>query len=101
MPEYRLSRLARLDLIEIADYTVDTWGADQANRYLDRLEACFRQLAETPEIGRPCATVRPGYRRMEHQKHVIFYRAKKKGVLIGRILHQRMMPGRHLMDDAE
>jgi toxin ParE1/3/4 len=101
VPEYRLSRLARLDLIEIADYTVDTWGAEQSFRYLDTLEACFEQLARTPAMGRPCATVRPGYRRVEHQSHVVFYRVKKKGVFIGRILHQRMLPGRHLIDDAE
>jgi toxin ParE1/3/4 len=101
VPEYRLSRLARLDLIQIADYTVDTWGAEQAYRYLDSLEACFQQLAQTPAMGRPCATVRPGYRQMEHESNVIFYRAKKKGVFIGRILHQRMLPGRHLLDDPE
>lgn len=100
-PEYRLSRLARLDLIGIADYTLDTWGAEQANHYLDSLAACFEQLARTPEIGRLCTLVRPGYRRMEHQKHVIFYRAKKNGVFIGRILHQRMLPVRHLMEDTE
>lgn len=100
-PEYRLSRLARLDLIEIADYTLDTWGAAQANRYLDSLAACFEQLARTPEIGRPCTAVRPGYRRVEHQKHVIFYRMKRNGVFIGRILHQRMLPGRRLIDDSE
>ncbi len=101
MPEYRLSQLVRLDLLAIADYTVDTWGPEQANRYLDSLEACFRQLARTPEMGRLCTRVRPGYRRMEHEKHVIFYRAKKKGVFIGRILHQRMLPGRHLIEDSE
>jgi toxin ParE1/3/4 len=100
VPEYRLSRRARLDLIEIADYTVDTWGVEQAYRYLDSLEACFEQLARTPAMGRPCAMVRPGYRRMEHQKHVIFYRAKKKGVFIGRILHERMLPGGRLIDDS-
>lgn len=101
MPEYRFSRLARLDLIEIADYTVDTWGAELAHRYLDSLEACFQQLARTPEIGRTCTPIRPGYRRMEHQKHVIFYRARKNGVFIGRILHRRMLPRQHLIEDSE
>ncbi len=101
VPEYRLSRLARLDLIEIADYTVDTWGAEQAHRYLDSLEACFRQLAEKPETGRLWTRIRPGYRRFEHLKHVLFYRPMKKGIFIGRILHQRMLPGRHLIDDSE
>jgi toxin ParE1/3/4 len=100
VPEYRLSRLARLDLIEIADYTVDTWGPDQAYRYLDSLDACFRQLAQAPEMGRPCNVVRQGYRRMEHEKHVVFYRVEEGGIFISRILHQRMLPARHLIEDS-
>jgi len=97
---YRLSKLARLDLTGIADYTLDTWGPDQAYRYLDSLEACFRQLAETPEMGRPCDTVRRGYRRMEHEKHVVFYRREEDGIIIGRILHERMLPSRHLLEGS-
>jgi len=34
---YRLSALAELDLADIADYATDTWGAKQANLYLDSL----------------------------------------------------------------
>jgi plasmid stabilization system protein ParE len=44
LPAYQLSKLARLDLIDIADYTVDTWGEEQAYRYLNSLEACFNRL---------------------------------------------------------
>ncbi|HEU5457004.1 MAG TPA: type II toxin-antitoxin system RelE/ParE family toxin [Terracidiphilus sp.] len=100
MPAYRLSRLARLDLIEIADYTVDTWGPQQAYRYLDSLEAFLHQLAQTPEMGRPCNAVRSGYRRMEHEKHVLFYRVEQDAIFISRILHQRMLPSRHLLEDS-
>jgi plasmid stabilization system protein ParE len=32
---------------------------------------------------------------MEHDRHVIFYRRSGKGILISRILHQRMLPDRH------
>lgn len=99
MPSFTLSKLARLDLIEIADYTVDTWGVDQAYRYLDSLEAALHQLARTPEIGRACNAVRQGYRRLEHEKHVIFYRVEADGIFISRILHQRMLPSRHFMED--
>jgi toxin ParE1/3/4 len=91
---YRLSKLARLDLIDIADYTVDTRGPEQAQRYLDSLEACFNRLVKAPGIGRPCNPIWPGYRRIEHQKHVILYRADHDGILIGRVLHQRMLPSR-------
>lgn len=100
MPEYRFSRLARLDLIEIADYTVDIWGLEQANRYIDGLGGCFRQLARTPGMGRPCGRIRRGYRRMEHEKHVIIYRVDGDSIFISRILHQSMLPSRHLIEDA-
>jgi toxin ParE1/3/4 len=96
---YQLSKLARLDLIDIADYTVDTWGPEQAQRYLDSMEARFNRLAKTPQVGRSCDRIWPGYRRIEHQKHVILYRADNDGILIGRVLHQRMLPSLHLIDD--
>jgi toxin ParE1/3/4 len=91
--------LARLDLTDIADYTVDTWGPEQAQRYLDILEACFSRIVRSPKIGRPCNRICKGYRRIEHEKHVIFYRADQDGILIGRVLHQRMLPSLHLVDD--
>jgi toxin ParE1/3/4 len=99
LPAYRLSRLARLDLIEIADYTVDTWGLKQAGRYVDGLWGCFERLARTPGIGRPCDRIRPGYRRMEHEMHVVIYKADPDGVFISRILHRRMLPSRHWIED--
>ena len=92
MPNYQLSGSARLDLFEIADYTVDTRGPEQANRYLESLVNCFELLAKTPSIGRSREKIRPGYRRMEHQKHAIFYRFEAQTVLIVRILHQGRMP---------
>ncbi len=101
MPDYRFSKLARLDLIEIGDYTLDHWGADQAIRYLDSLERCFHLIAATPDIGRPSNRLRKGYRRLEHEKHVIFYRADDDGILIVRILHQRVLPENRSMDDSE
>lgn len=92
MPEYRLSRLARLDLIEISDYTQDTWGVQQADRYIDGFEGCFRRLTQNPESGRRCNHIERGLRRIEHEKHVIFYRSEDDGIFVIRILHQRMMP---------
>lgn len=99
MGAYRLSKLARLDLIDIADYTLDTWGEDQALRYLDGLEACFDRLTKSPKIGRSCDRIQPGYRRTEHGRHVVFYRQDGDGIFIGRVLHQGMLPSRHLIDD--
>jgi toxin ParE1/3/4 len=99
LPAYQLSKLARLDLMDIADYTVDTWGPEQTQRYLDGLEACFNRLVKTPLIGRPCNQICMGYRRIEHEKHVILYRTNHEGIFISRVLHQKMLPSLHLIDD--
>lgn len=83
----------------IADYTLDTWGVDQTLRYLDSFEHCFMRIAETPKIGRRCDRIRPGYRRFEHKKHVIFYTQESGGIIIGRVLHWTMLPTEHSIED--
>jgi toxin ParE1/3/4 len=99
---FHFSRRAEADLLEIGSYTLQTWGVDQVIRYLDQLEACCQRLANIPASGRSCADVRPGLRRMEHGKHVIFYRQQQRGgIVISRILHQRMLPGEQAIDDTE
>ena len=100
MPGYRFSRLARLDLIEIAEYTLDRWGLGQTEHYLDGLEDCFKRLVQNPKMGRVFDSIRAGYRRMEHEKHVVIYRVDASEVFICRILHQVMLPGKHLFEDS-
>jgi hypothetical protein len=43
-------------------------------------------------MGRGCDSVSNGLRRFEHGKHVVFYRIVTEGILIVRVLHQRMLP---------
>jgi toxin ParE1/3/4 len=97
---FRFSRRAEADLLSIGDYTLRTWGEAQAYRYIGELEACCQMLANSPALGRSCDRVRPGLRRMEHGKHVVFYRLRKPGgILVVRILHQRMLAERQAIDD--
>ncbi len=101
MAHCRFSRRAEADLSGIGTYTLRTWGKAQAIRYLIELEECCQMLAENPALGRSCDDVRPGLRRMECRAHVLFYREDKKGILVSRILHQRMLPERHAIDDGD
>ena len=96
MADYRLSARAVTDLAEIADYTVATFGVEQARRYRDDLESCFEYLADNPLLGRSAESLAPGLRRFEHRSHAIFYTKERGGVLIVRILHTRMDARRHL-----
>jgi len=98
MAALRFSRRAEADLLGVAEYTLRTWGKVQTARYINALEAFCRTLADRPALGRPCDEVRPGLRRMEQGKHVIFYRQQLTGILIVRILHQSMLPKKHRGD---
>jgi toxin ParE1/3/4 len=99
--KFRFSRRAEADLLSIADYTLREWGKAQTARYIDELEDCCQMLADNPALGRVCDDVRPGVHRHEHGKHVLFYREERGGILISRILHQRMLPERHTLDDKD
>jgi plasmid stabilization system protein ParE len=48
-----------------------------------------------------CDTFALGLRRMERSKHVVFFRCEAGGILVSRILHQRMLPERHAIDDED
>jgi toxin ParE1/3/4 len=92
VPKLRISPLAEADFYSIGIYTLRTWGEAQADRYLNGIDDCCRLLADNPGLGRSCDQIRPGLHRMEHGKHVVFYRPEAGGILVCRILHQRMLP---------
>ena len=100
MPGFRLTERAKADLRAIGRYTQITWGREQRNVYLARLDACFHLLAREPHRGRSCDDIRPGYR-----KYALFRAAPDflscvpEGVEIIRILHDRMDIEAHLDDD--
>lgn len=99
MPKYRLSRLASQDLGEIADYTVDHWGLEQARRYIRGLLNFLDQLAQSPRRGKACDDIRQGYRRIEYEKHIVIYRIEDKGIFVSRVFHRRMQLYRHIIED--
>lgn len=96
MGEFRFSRRAIADLAEIANYTIENFGIEQARRYPERLEFCFQNLADAPNLDRSAEQVASGLRRYEYHSHVIFYMPQGSVVLIVRVLHQSMDVERHL-----
>jgi toxin ParE1/3/4 len=99
MATLRLSRIAKEDLLQIGSYTLETWGVTQAERYLNSLEECAKMLATNPLLGRACNWIRPGLRRFEKGRHVLFYRRLEDGIFVSRILHQSMLPGDQPFED--
>jgi toxin ParE1/3/4 len=98
---FRFSRRAEADLFNIGIYTSRIWGEVQTDRYIHQLEDCCQLIADNPALGRACDEIRPGLRRNEEGKHVVFYRVDPGGILISRILHQRMLPENQAIDDED
>ncbi len=94
--EYRLAPEAKRDLEAIWLYTLEEWGLEQANRYTDELTDVFAQLAVRPQLGTACDHIRTGYSRSRVGRHVVYYRMTEYGIAVIRILHDRMLPTRHL-----
>ena len=94
--EYRLAPEAKRDLEAIWLYTLEEWGLEQAIHYTDELTDIFAQLAVGPQLGTACDHIRTGYRRRRVGRHAVYYRTTDYGIAVIRILHDRMLPTRHL-----
>ncbi len=88
----RLSRLARRDLEEIRQYTVETWGRAQWLAYYRGLVRTFEAIVADPAGGRDRSLFAPGLRSLDYGRHVVFFaRVAAAGgeAVILRIVHQR------------
>ena len=96
MAEYRLSKAADKDLENIAEYTINEFGIEQARIYKDTLIATFELLAHHASVGRDFNHLGKGWRRHPHQDHCIYYKEVASGILILRLIHSRQDPARQL-----
>ena len=99
--EYRLSPEAEHDMEGIWTYTFEQWGLEQAHRYTDELIAAFVDLAAHPQRGQSADHIRKGYRRSRVGRHAIYYQTTNCGIAVIRVLHDRMLPIRHLPEHKE
>lgn len=96
MAELHLTPAAVQDMEDIWRYTAQRWSVSQAERYIDRLTACFEALAQAPLSAPACDHIRPGYRRQVVESHVVYFRTGQDMVTVVRILHERMDANRHV-----
>jgi toxin ParE1/3/4 len=87
---YTLSGEADADIENIAEASLRQWGLTRAEKYILGLHETFQMLVEFPDLGRDASHIRSGYRKIETASHSVFYRKIEDGVLIVRVLHQRM-----------
>ena len=95
MAEYRLRPKARSDIDGIWDYTVKTWGVQQARSYITGLHDVCIELAENPDLGKRRDELYKGLRVYPSGKHVVFYITMDKGIDVVRILHGSIDTHRH------
>ena len=90
MARFRLSPAAETDLELIWDYTVESFGVDQALIYIDGLESACELLVDAPLINRPRVELKPAVRIYPHAEHLLIYLLNDGIVEIVRILHASM-----------
>lgn len=85
-----ISPQAQRDLQDILQYTKETWGTKQKNKYKAILTKGIKNLGETPRIGKPKTEISPNHRVLHIESHLIVYKILKNEVQIVRILHKKM-----------
>lgn len=102
MPAYRLTQDAEDDLRKIARYTLETWGAEQARRYGQTLEAHFEARASGKVRGKAVLKKWPDLSVSRCEHHYVFtLKSPNEPSIIIAILHERMDMLRHLKKRIE
>jgi toxin ParE1/3/4 len=99
MRGYKLSPAAKADLGDIWDYTARHWGEYQADRYVLGIRDACEALATGRRKGIAIDDIRAGYRKLAVGSHFLFYRLTDAGLVVVRILHQRMDVATRLRSD--
>jgi toxin ParE1/3/4 len=88
------------DLRSIRAYTLETWGAEQEQKYLDSLWARFEEIIAAPRKWRARNDLFPGCQIATHRRQVILFRIQGNTLQIVRILHSSMDFPRHIPKDV-
>jgi toxin ParE1/3/4 len=94
--EYILTQKAKSDLLDIIEYTRNTWGKRQIRIYIDAIEERCQILAGNPDIGKDADELAPDLLSHPIESHVIYYKRQGDDIFVIRVLHKRMLPDMHL-----
>ncbi len=89
---------ARRDIKDIAFYTRQTWGDEQTDVYIAKIEAAFAFVHGNPLSSPRSLQFPERYRAHPVGSHVIIYRVDDASVEVVRVMHQRMLVGIQLSD---
>lgn len=97
--ELRLLPSAKADLREIWAYSFRKWGRRQADEYLRAIHDRMQWLSDHRKAGRMLDDSLAAYRKYSVRSHFIVYRLATSGIVVVRILHQRMDIEARLTDE--
>ena len=86
MSKYKLSNLAKEDLIRIHHYGVKKFGVKQADKYFDSFFEYFDIIAQRPMSFESVDFIKQGYRRCVCGVDSIYYRVNANSVEIMTII---------------
>jgi toxin ParE1/3/4 len=91
-----LTEAALEDLRSIRRYTLETWGAEQEELYLDKLWLRIEAIRSDPFRYRLCEDLFPGCRIAYQGRHILLFRATEGSLEIACVLHSAMDLKSHL-----
>ena len=80
------TRQVEQDLIDIWLYTAETWGEEQADKYLRKIEQCFQKINRGNAL---LKSLTDDIQFVRCERHYIFVLMAKKPIVIA-ILHEKM-----------
>ena len=86
MAKYRLTLAADADIDRLFIFGFETFGLEQADRYVSGLYEHLDDLADYPKRGPAVEHIHPGYRRSVYGVHSVYYRIDPNEIVIVRIL---------------
>lgn len=97
MNQYKITVNAKEDLIHIRHFTLNNWGEKQSVNYLEHIKRTIQLLSEMPLMGKNCFDdLGKDIYRFFYGSHVIYYLVMPDTIVIVAILHQSMVPEKHL-----
>ena len=92
---YRIHQSVYDELEDIWQFSLESWGLEQADQYIRDIMARFQWLADNPQAGRQRDDIKPGYHCYPQGAHLVFYRIVDGTVDILGIPHQSMDVDNH------
>lgn len=86
MNDYKISELAKEDLIRIHNYGAHKFGEAQADKHIESFFQHFELIANNPDAFESVDYLKPGYRRCPCGADSIFYRINNGQVEIMTII---------------